>query len=223
MRRIRWIFFECFELLLPFSCIHSFMHDWVGRKAHFSHQSWKQEQKALLDALPVKEFHAIKVLCHGTSFTASESSVLQRFFWSTWSFSTPGSLVVTFLKSLSKFAGSNIGVPHGSILILFFPCPAMSLAHRWKSWQIEKSPWRPQLEAARWECEDTCEVRVKHVHLGCFCQDHIFEGLLGGLPYAVSVRAHNLEANVAQNMSDCFCSCFMRMEAVPTIHLCNWT
>ena len=27
-------------------------------------------------------------------------------------------------------------------------------------------------------------------------QDHIFEGLLGGLPYAVAVRAHNLEAMV---------------------------
>ena len=37
-------------------------------------------------------------------------------------------------------------------------------------------------------------------------QDHIFEGLLGGLPYAVSVRAHYLEANVAQNMSGSFCS-----------------
>ena len=27
-----------------------------------------------------------------------------------------------------------------------------------------------------------------------FPQDHIFEGLLGGLPYAVAVRAHNEEA-----------------------------
>ena len=44
------------------------------------------------------------------------------------------------------------------------------------------------------------------IHDCLYYNDHIFEGLLGGLPYAVSVRAHNLEANVAQNMSGSFCS-----------------
>ena len=126
---------------------------------HVSHRSWKQEQKALLDALPVKEFHGIKVLCHGTSFIASESSVLQRFSF----------------DQQSTFYWHTGG-------------------------RVDKS--KRARDGHSWKQDGNAKMSVK-CELGYLCHDHIFEGLLGGLPYAVSVRAQNLEANEPEWLKPC--------------------